>query len=388
MKKHLTSIISLTLICAVTAVLLAVTNYITKPVIDKNSAAAANEALKIVMPNGEGFEKADISLMELPSVVLEAYTEKNGGYVIKLETAGYASGMVIMCGIDKDGKVTGAACLLSGETLGYEKTYGEKVVGADANSIDSIDTVATATKTTLAYRNAVKDALSAAIILGGGSVDLRDEAQILNDNLSAALPSAEGKFIKEFLTVKLESGASVYKAENNSGFVFKIEDKFFGVKDGAVTGDADEALKAQILADLDKLVSTTVTEIDISNKELPVQIVKVYKTNNSSYVFELKAAGYGIQGDKYTASREYIQIKASVSGEGEIINCETVYQNETENVGDACASESFYSQFNGKTESNAGEIDGIAGATITTKAYKDAISAMFSALNTLKGGAN
>ena len=388
MKKHLTSIISLTLICAVTAVLLAVTNYITKPVIDKNSAAAANEALKIVMPNGEGFEKADISQMELPSAVLEAYSEKSGGYVIKLETAGYASGMVIMCGIDKDGKVTGATCLSSGETLGYEKTYGEKVVGADAETIDGIDTVATATKTTLAYRNAVRDALSAAIILGGGSVDLRDEAQILNDNLSAALPSAEGKFIKEFLTVKLESGAAVYKAENNSGFVFKIEDKFFGVKDGAVNGEADEALKAQILADLNKIANTTITEIDITGKELPVQIVKVYKTNNSSYVFELKAAGYGIQGDKYTASREYIQIKASVSSEGEIINCETVYENETENVGDACASESFYSQFNGKTESNAGEIDGIAGATITTKAYKDAISAMFSALNTLKGGAN
>lgn len=388
MKKHLTSIISLTLICAVTAVLLAVTNYITKPVIDKNSAAAANEALKIVMPNGEGFEKADISQMELPSAVLEAYSEKSGGYVIKLETAGYASGMVIMCGIDKDGKVTGATCLSSGETLGYEKNYGEKVVGADAETIDSVDTVATATKTTLAYRNAVRDALSAAIILGGGSVDLRDEAQILNDNLSAALPSAEGKFIKEFLTVKLESGAAVYKAENNSGFVFKIEDKFFGVKDGAVNGEADEALKAQILADLNKISNTTITEIDITGKELPVQIVKVYKTNNSSYVFELKAAGYGIQGDKYTASREYIQIKASVSSEGEIINCETVYENETENVGDACASESFYSQFNGKTESNAGEIDGIAGATITTKAYKDAISAMFSALNTLKGGAN
>jgi len=388
MKKHLTSIISLTIICAITAVLLAVTNYITKPVIQKNSAAEANEALKIVMPNGEGFEKADISMMELPSAVLEAFSEKNGGYVIKLETAGYASGMVIMCGIDKDGKVTGATCLSSGETLGYEKTYGEKMIGADIGSIDKVDTIATATKTTQGYKNAVKDALNAAIILGGGRVDLRDEAQILNDNLSAALPSAEGKFIKEFLTIKSESGATVYKAENNSGYVFKIQDKFYGVANGVVNQGADETLKAQILADLDKITSTTLTEIDISGKELPSQIVKVYKTNYSSYVFELKAAGYGIYGDKYIASKEHIQIKASVSNDGEIINCETVYQKESEGFGDACASESFYSQFNGKTQSTLEEIDAIAGATVTTRGYKSAISAMFEALNILKGGAN
>ncbi len=388
MKKHLTSIISLTLICAVTAVLLALTNYITNPVIQKNNAAAADEALKIVMPNGEGFEKADISRIELPSAVLEAFSEKNGGYVIKLETSGYSSGMVIMCGIDKEGKVTGATCLSSGETLGYEKTYGEKTVGADVNTIDSVDTVATATKTTLAYRNAVKDALNAAIILGGGSVDIRDEAQILNDNLSAALPSAEGKFIKEFLTVKMQSGAVVYKAENLSGYVFKIEDKFYGVQNGEVSGEADDALKAHILADLDKITNTSLTEIDLSGKELPAQVTKAYKTNSSSYVFELKASGYGIQGDKYTASREHIQIRASVSSEGEIINCETVYQKETEGIGDACASESFYTQFNGKTESGLNEIDGIAGATITTNGYKNAISAMFEALNILKGGAN
>ena len=53
----------------------------------------------------------------------------------------------------------------SGETLGYEKTYGNSLVKRTLNSIDSVDTVASATKTTSGYKNAVKDALNAASVL-------------------------------------------------------------------------------------------------------------------------------------------------------------------------------------------------------------------------------
>ncbi len=391
MKKHLSSIISLTVICAVMAVLLALTNAITKPIIDENNNAAANAALLIVMPDGEGFEPVDISGKELPATVKEVFSEKNGGYVVKLETAGYSSGMIIMCGVGADGKVTGATCLGSGETLGYEKTYGEKTIGADASSIDSVDTIATATKTTLAYRNAVKDALNTAVILGGGEVDLRGEEEILNDNLSAALLSAEGKFKKEFVAVKLSTPdvTSVYKAENESGYVFVIGESFYGIsKDGEAQGEMDEALKNSLANDVKALQNIQLTEIDITDKNLPAQIKKAYKTNSGSFVFELQAAGYGIYGDKYTASKEYIQIKASISGDGEIINCETTYQNESEGIGDACANESFYTQFNGKNAENYEEIDAIGGATITTNGYKTAISKVFEAADILKGGAN
>ena len=39
--------------------------------------------------------------------------------------------MVIMCGVSKDGVVTGALCLSSNETLGKEKTYGENFKYSD-----------------------------------------------------------------------------------------------------------------------------------------------------------------------------------------------------------------------------------------------------------------
>ena len=41
MKKNITSILALTVICSVVAVLLALTNAITAPIIEKNAAAAA-----------------------------------------------------------------------------------------------------------------------------------------------------------------------------------------------------------------------------------------------------------------------------------------------------------------------------------------------------------
>ena len=74
-----------------------------------------------------------------------------------------------MCGIDSNGKITGATCVSSGETLGNEKTYGELFLGADRNTVDSVDSVSGATKTTANYKKALKDALSAFDILKGAA---------------------------------------------------------------------------------------------------------------------------------------------------------------------------------------------------------------------------
>ena len=97
-------------VCIVITLALAVTNSITAPIIEKNENAAANDALLVVMPDGKSFEKLDISGYTLPATVVEAYKAEAGGYVIKLETTGYASGFVIMCGVGADGK---ALCVVT-----------------------------------------------------------------------------------------------------------------------------------------------------------------------------------------------------------------------------------------------------------------------------------
>ncbi len=167
MKKGLKNTLVLVAICAVMALLMALTNYITAPVIAANQAAATERALQQVMPEGQGFEA--VALTDgLPATVTEAYREVGGGYVLKLKTAGYGSDFIIMCGVNAEGKVTGAVCLSSNETLGHEKEFGNRFAGLDSDGVHAVDTVAGATKTTAAYRAAVADALSAAAMLRAG----------------------------------------------------------------------------------------------------------------------------------------------------------------------------------------------------------------------------
>lgn len=385
MKKNITSILALTVICSVVAVLLAITNAVTAPIIEKNQSAAADEALLVVLPSGEEFTPVDLSTNTFPTTVTKAYTEKNGGVVVELKTNGYGSDMIIMVGIDAEGKVAGAVCLSSNETLGFEKTYGENTIGFTADTIDALDTVAGATKTTEAYKNAVKDALNTALVLGGATIDVRDEAQIFADNLAAALPAAEGNFEKVFISEILTDVSAVYKAVNGTGYVFISGENFVGTDaNGSVVSQADETLKATMAANAQLIINSEMTEIDLTSYEMPKHIEKAYTTASGNYVFELKASGYGIYGDYHT-SGEHIKIKVSLTEDGTIIYCETTYQSESEGIGSVCGDESFYSQFNGKTAETYGDIDAIAGATITTDGYKTAISKAFEAINILKG---
>ena len=391
MKTYIKNLAVFVCICSVITVLLAATNFITAPVIAENQNAAANAALLEVMPEGKGFETADISTFSLPATVTEVHKETSGlGYVVKLTTAGYGTDFVIMCGVSSDGVVTGAVCLSSNETLSKEKTYGENFTDKDAAGVEAVDTISGATKTTEAYKNAVKDALNAAIILGGGSVDIRTEEEILADNLDAAFPAGEKTFEKLFMVELIEGVDAVYEATNKAGYVFVSGEQFIGVNaDGTVVteGVTDTALYSDAVA---AIKASTLEDIDISAYEgLEKTVVSAKKTASGNFVLETKGAGYGIKGgDEYhPASGEYIIVRVSVTPDFRIIDCLTVSEAETDGLGDACADESFYSQFVGKTDENYKEIDAISGATLTTNGYTQAIERAFNAITTMNGGA-
>lgn len=378
-------------ICTVVTLLLAATNFITAPIIEKNAAASANKALLEVMPEGTGFEVMDISSYTLPATVKEVHKETSGkGYVIKLVTAGYGTDMVIMCGVNSDGVVTGAVCLSSNETLSKEKTYGENFKSKDSAGVEAVEIISGATKTTEAYKNAIKDALNTAIILGGGDVDIRTEEEILADNLNVAFPDGEKAFEKVFLVEVVEGFDAIYKATNNKGYVFVIGEQFVGVTSDGTVVTAGVTDVAKYKDAVTKIESTTFEEIDFSgNEELSKFVVSAKKTASGNFVVETKGPGYGINGgnEYHPASGEYIIVKVSMTADYKIIDCITVSEAETDGLGDACADEKFYGQFDGKTEENYTEIDAIAGATLTTDGYKKAIERAFVAVKTLNGGA-
>ena len=391
MKKSIQSTLVLICICAAVSLMLAVTNAITAPIIEENQSAAANEALLVVMPDGRDFVSVDLSSYTLPATVTEAWSEAGGGYVITLNTTGYSSGMVIMCGIRADGTVSGATCLSSGETLGYEKTFGASFTGLNAEGVAAVDTISGATRTTAAYRGAVQDALNAAIILGGGSVDIRTEEEILADALSEALPAGEGKFTKVFLTETAEGIDAIYAADNGRGHVCVIGEQFIAVdENGSVLTATDAALGETAAAQVAKQSASTLTDLDLSAyADLPSALISAQKTASGNYVLEIKGAGYGINGgnEYHPASGEYIIIRLSMTAQGQIIDCLTVSQKETDGIGSVCADESFYGQFVGKTEQTYEQIDAISGATMTTNGYKKAILRAFEAVKILEGGA-
>ena len=391
MKKSITSILTLVVICLVMAVLLAVTNHFTAPIIADQLAAQSGAALGALIPEGViATEVTDPAELEkLPKTVTKAYTCSNGWKVLELTTKGYSDGLVFLCAVDGEGAVQKIQHVSDSETTGYggvqleNGTIYSLFMGITTDTLADVDTATGATITAKAVYAAINDAINAAAILGGEEVDTRTPEEIFRDNLNAALPAGEGKFTKLFITEVIEGIDAVYTADNGKGYVFIIGEEFVPVDETGVTDNATVQAAYNVLS------ASSVTDIDLTPYGDALKYVVSAKiTATGNYIFEVKGNGYGIMGgdDYHPASGEYIIVRVSMTPEGKIIDTFTVSQAETTGVGDACADEKFYGQFDGKTESNYKEIDAIGGATLTTNGYLKAIERAFGALNTLKGG--
>ena len=391
MKKSITSILTLVVICLVMAVLLAVTNHFTAPIIADQLAAQSGAALGALIPEGViATEVTDPAELEkLPKTVTKAYTCSNGWKVLELTTKGYSDGLVFLCAVDGEGAVQKIQHVSDSETTGYggvqleNGTIYSLFMGITTDTLAGVDTATGATITAKAVYAAINDAINAAAILGGEEVDTRTPEEIFRDNLNAALPAGEGKFTKLFITEVIEGIDAVYTADNGKGYVFIIGEEFVPVDETGVTDNATVQAAYNILS------ASSVTDIDLTPYGDALKYVVSAKiTATGNYIFEVKGNGYGIMGgdDYHPASGEYIIVRVSMTPEGKIIDTFTVSQAESTGIGDACADEKFYGQFDGKTESNYKEIDAIGGATLTTNGYLKAIERAFGALNTLKGG--
>ena len=390
MKGSIKSIVVLVGICVVLTVLLALVNSITAPIIAENQNAAANEALLEVMPEGKNFEVVDLSAYTLPATVVQAHKEEGGGFVIQLNTTGYGSNFIIICGVRADGTVSGAKCLSSTETLGKEKTFGENFTDKNAEQVAAVETISGATKTTQAYKDAIKDAINAAIIMAGGSADLRTEEEILADNLAAALPLGEGSFFKKPVVDAQNVIDFIYVAQNQAGYVYVADKTFVGINaDGDVIteGISDDVAT---LAKEKAALAIAQTTLDVADSGINKNITMVQKTADGNYIINVNGLGFAYFGDDHAyqpAKNIPIEICVVISPEGKILKCLTVSQEESGGYGAVCGEDSYYSQFDGKTKDTYGEVDAISNATITTNGYMKAIERAFEAVQILEGGA-
>ena len=339
-----------------------------------------------MLPDGKNFEEITID-ESYPKVINMGY-KAEGGFVFRASVTGKSSGLVIMCGISADGKIVGTKVIAEQETDSYDANVFPFVEGLNGKYKDMSGAdfepylVSGATLTSRAYGEAVKAALDAYIIANGGTVDLRDPAQILQDNCNAALGTEGKSFEKWFATAYIEGVDALYTCSD--GAVAVMGDSFIGIADGAIVGEAGEAEKTAALAAYNAYKSEKLTETAIP-EGASNNVLKIFTAENGTTVIEMRAKGYGIMGDWHT-SGEYIQLKVAIDGEGRIISTLTTYESESDNIGDVVAKPEYYEKFNGKTDATYTEVENVTGATVSTSGYKDAIKQAFEAYKLLKGG--
>lgn len=393
-KEKLLPSITLGSICLVVAALLAVVNLITGPRIEQNKLDKANEALVEVLPEGSGFKQMELT-DSYPAVITAAYSA-DGGYVFEATVKGFDTGLVIMIGIDGDGRIAGVKHIASKETYGLEGELNGAYIGDTSDSLELIiaSGATPGSKTSHAYYEAVKAALDAFTVANGGTVDLRTPEEILRDELRAALGDESAEFDPWFAYADVGAD-KVYLERGGEAIVLSIDGRYIAVEGGeVVTEGIDEAsASAAVAAARDYLL---VTGEGLTEAEMPEgvdasvahSVTKIWSAPRGGYVFELRAAGYGILGGNkwHPASGEYITIKLAIDAQGRIISTLTVYENESDGIGDACADPEYYEQYNGKDGASVDEVPKISGATTTSDGYKKAVKNAFAVFELLSGG--
>ena len=162
-------VVVLVLICLVITGALAATNSVTEPIIADAAAMRAEQARHDIIPEATGFK--EISTEGFPETVVEAYKSANDvGYVFIVSVSGYGGDIVIICGVNTDGRLIRSSTLKQSETKGLgslitESAFENQFIGID-NRFLGVDTITGATISSKAYISAVKDALTAFGMIG------------------------------------------------------------------------------------------------------------------------------------------------------------------------------------------------------------------------------
>lgn len=184
-KEVLVPSVSLFVISLVVTLLLAVTNNITAPLIEKLSVETEIETRKTVLADASYFDD------ENKTVTLDGteYTycvgldaEKNVvGYIFTTSTKGYGGEVKVMTGVSADGKVTGVEALSLSETAGLgmnaqKETFRDQYIGKSGKigvaknspKENEIQALTGATITSSAFTDAVNIALELYSLVTGG----------------------------------------------------------------------------------------------------------------------------------------------------------------------------------------------------------------------------
>ncbi len=405
MKKNIMPTVVLGSILVVVALLLSVVNMITGPIIEAQRNAAANAALLEVLPEGNGFEElTNLSELGLSAAITNVYKETSGkGYVFRVVSTGYKSGMVVMVGIDSEGKITGSKCLETQDTFGKEpqidNTYnGQSLADFTPNILSG------ATMTSNGYRDAVNLSLQSFILATGGKLDPAIE-------LEAKIPDLAPGFTNPVSVAATGNIKKALKSSNDAGFAYIFSDgevaflALVNASGGCAVFDAEgndvtesnesivseakahaEANQKSFVADLTTKIgrlyadASDVTPLTVDTFNTVVAAVSFKSGGADYYGFYSRSSGFG-QMDVYFVIDANGAI-AKMDAKQFIFDEEYFHDFGGMDVG------AYKNGFVGITEDTwNGEPAIIATATMTSNAIKQSTEDSFEAFNSIKGGA-
>lgn len=161
--------LTLLVITALIAGMLAAVNMITKDKIGENQLSEQNAAIQSVYGEGEiSTEEVSGDFPEnIGKVLSVTQNGESAGYCFEVNTAGYGGNIKMMVGINADGTVRGIGIVEMSETAGlgsrindgeYLSQYGGK---SGSLTLSDVDVITGSTVSSKAVMNGVNDALSA-----------------------------------------------------------------------------------------------------------------------------------------------------------------------------------------------------------------------------------
>ena len=207
-------------------------------------------------------------------------------------------------------------------------------------------------------------------------------AKAAPDTLALLRAIASGKVERVFITEKIEGLNSIYKYVDGSGYVLVYGDDYIGIDaDGNVVGGSESEHAASAASDLSRILSVTTTAIDFSAiEDISKYVESMELTSSGNYVVVVGARGYDAQ-QSYSPTKALVKIRLCIDKHGNVISIMTLSQNESAGVGDVCANPDYYNRFNGVNADTVDGVDTVSGATITTKAYRNAVKNAINAVN-------
>lgn len=170
--------LTLLLICAAVAGILAAVNAVTAPIIAASKESKTQQAISAVLPGGG--EKIDFAGADATGMVLEVYASE-AGYAVKVAPSGFGGAITMMVGVDTEGKVLGISVISHAETPGLGAVAAQNTdkgvafreqfvglisgitIGGGENQVDSLSG---ATISSQAIVDGVNAAIACAVNLG------------------------------------------------------------------------------------------------------------------------------------------------------------------------------------------------------------------------------